>query len=757
MEVSNEIRATLLSFQAQRAEGNLELEARFRDVRRSPLSASTFQRVKNLFVRSEHHHVSSTDYIQGDIRQTVIPNQPDQWMEKTRLWFLDDKQYPVSYKISLERAIDPPDVFNPTLIRSKHRDSYYLGAVQIDLTHIHSQIDGKTTYEIEAELLDHDRLDTLSQAIDLLLTVILDTRILFTESQQQTVTNSFNQILGLDRPRSTELNRFALTQARNLKKRDLVSGGIVSEKASTVLYSVAHKADGERRALIIVVNQVWLVLPTDRYTYVKDISTNEFHGTILDVELIPKEKRLPGAPNTNYWCLAFDTLAYRGDYRIQKASYTERIKFAHEVAQIISDDEVITISAKAKRGLTRTNFFDVMNEMFEEQSHLTFHQDGFVFTPETQPYHPFTGRPPPLPKRILTIHPDICKWKPVDKLTIDFRVRNGELYVGSSEGEVRFTDLSPSPPLTVDKLNMSGLPDNLVVEFGWATDHQWLTPTRVRYDKTKPNNADIALDVWRDIHDPLSEELLRGRTFRLAHAYHNRIKRQLLEQYQGTLLDLGSGRGEDVAKWKKYHHVVCVEPNETHRMELGRRIAGMGWRCTCDPADKEARVLILPTGAESTELITDACRRFLGGQAMVVASMLSLSFFWSAGRRLLPAVLNTIRQNLSPEGVFVFLTIDGDALEQMFRPSLPLLNPFASLDKLELENYRIDWLGKSEVRFTMPGTIVGEQVEGLVRLGDLREVLNFKNISRADQELFLSNNERTFSRLYSYGVAHLKT
>ena len=66
----------------------------------------------------------------------------------------------------------------------------------------------------------------------------------------------------------------------------------------------------------------------------------------------------------------------------------------------------------------------------------------------------------------------------------------------------------------------------------------------------------MALDNWSWIADPITKELLQGRTFDLAFKYHNSIKRSLFQALAPTndkvLLDIGSGQGGDAAKWRNF-------------------------------------------------------------------------------------------------------------------------------------------------------------------------------------------------------------
>ena len=43
--------------------------------------------------------------------------------------------------------------------------------------------------------------------------------------------------------------------------------------------------------------------------------------------------------------------------------------------------------------------------------------------------------------------------------------------------------------------------------------------------------------------------------------YHNIIKQNILDKYKGRLLDIGSGNGGDIHKWKHFRKIVCIEPD----------------------------------------------------------------------------------------------------------------------------------------------------------------------------------------------------
>jgi ribA/ribD-fused uncharacterized protein len=130
--------------------------------------------------------------------------------------------------------------------------------------------------------------------------------------------------------------------------------------------------------------------------------------------------------------------------------------------------------------------------------------------------------------------------------------------------------------------------DNTIVECAYDTDTRRWSVMRTRYDKTyqykvlnEPqygNDIATANSIWTSMHVPITEDMVttfhstpiddtqeddmyyrddlkrKGRAFEDVYAFHNRIKDQLYKSYlvkSETLLELASGRGGDLLKWKR--------------------------------------------------------------------------------------------------------------------------------------------------------------------------------------------------------------
>ncbi|KAL6636091.1 hypothetical protein U3516DRAFT_848793 [Neocallimastix sp. 'constans'] len=77
------------------------------------------------------------------------------------------------------------------------------------------------------------------------------------------------------------------------------------------------------------------------------------------------------------------------------------------------------------------------------------------------------------------------------------------------------------------------------------------------YVKEREDNIVLASfqKINIEIFSPDSNTLMRK--------YHNRIKHNIFNEYKGNLLDIGSGNGGDIHKWKYFRKIACVEPDNT--------------------------------------------------------------------------------------------------------------------------------------------------------------------------------------------------
>lgn len=427
-----------------------------------------------------------------------------------------------------------------------------------------------------------------------------------------------------------------------------------------------------------------------------------------------------------------------------------------------------------------------------------FLTDGLIFTPDTY-YVPVPNAL--LSQRTLDRYPEILKWKPPSQLTIDLEVQrgdDGDVQLLSSVPTQRSTSylrdvgdvyswlanagrvyrapfigsdqfpFDPRRDLVTNDILMNA-PDGSILEFEPTGDYvdvdagdagverrTQLRAVRARPEKVAPNSLEVVLDVWKDIHSPLSEATVRGEQFKLVFNFHNQKKRELFK-YVGravpdngakVLLDVGSGRGGDVFKWIQagFTHVICVEPDESNRLELQRRLAGRG-----------IQYLIVPTTGQDVMTIVQAVRTFSPyGAVHAVSYMLSLSFFFDSPESS-ASVVRLVDETLMHGGYFLAFSIDGRKVIEFFNTpgkSIADGNIYKAYFTMIDFQLRLPY----EIYVNIPNSIVRNQTEWLTNLSGLIELLKRTGVELikeepSDSSDVMTEEERDYGRLFTGIVA----
>lgn len=526
----------------------LEVEARLRLL--SPTGAvgvppAVFYRMKDYLDNKNipYTETSSRDDIQNEVRRTTYhqPNSQVTWIRKTPQSRFDSEQMGVRISLAMEEVIKPVASFRPTLTRRKKRYSYSLFRrfVRLDMTRVENETGRYISYEIELEWVDKKQIDKrhiqlFMDCVSYVWKWLHGSNMLYTLNDLGVLGETLIRGSGatVDNP-LMRFNRDVLVQARNLKREDLVYGGIVGNPDTN--YSVTVKADGIRKLLVFTEKGVWAVMPPFEYNLILPYEDRmkPFVGSWFDGELIPMEKRNnqnASPPASPYWFLIFDTL--RADNRsVTNMDLGIRLKLATKVATVFAETTAtaaLCIHAKEFYHFRTTQeLFNIMTELGKKIKTLAYHTDGYMFTPYNTPYNS-RSHELNMNQRVLVAVPDIVKWKPPEELTIDFAVRrmrdkNGNVYIGlyssqkgNKTGGVLFRGTPWEQYLgTIKKedrqMLLDKIEDNTVVEFGWMkgvdgddTDGRGqFEVRRIRFDKAVGNDLQIAQEVWNDIHNPI--------------------------------------------------------------------------------------------------------------------------------------------------------------------------------------------------------------------------------------------------------------
>lgn len=775
-----------------------ELEKVGKNRFRSGVPLKLFNRLmKELSSKNNPDKSRTEDKIQGDIRVSIDDKtRKETIMKKLREWNsydngLQDGIYlanEFNSKINISKEIrlnDIPRDFKPTLSRIKTRYSFPLEGARIDITQVESTDfesgTSYTTYEVEIEInelinnpIEFDKL------FRYILRILQGSRIPYSESQKKNVYDNISNLLGLD---SNILKRSILTEARDLQLKDMVHGGLIGNKDTP--YHVTYKTDGIRKMLAVLPSGMWLLMPgTEELDHITSSYPSVYLNSILDGELVSKDDIrdiLNIGPKDDPYIFrffVFDCLVFNKENIQDITSHIDRL----QKGQMISDSinsymekekklrggkvYIQTVVKNFMKFFTEEEFYLVMQQMFLFRSNLPYKDDGFVFTPLATVYNPHSEKFK-LKDRVLTKIPDILKWKPIEKRTIDLSLNwkqesSGKiLYLDSYEDDgtkkkyTRFTGTSKYPLLSTqidpDHILLRDLPSSTIVEFRWDDNYEKLFPLKIREDKPLPNRLDIAQSVWNGIFDGVTEKTLIGKSFDLMRKYHNNIKNTLFSSINSKyLLDIGSGKGGDLIKWSKFEKIVAVEPNQDHIDELLSRIS---------TSDMQNKVYVVKAGGEDTDIIRKAVENFIPtGKVSCISLMLSMSFFDTKEKR--QKLYQTFTDNLIDGGDIIYLTIDGDLVHQTFNPSFSSTYPrdiIQNLPNLHLSliNATLDYnINTKYLTIDIPGTIVTKQIERppfISELLDEEPRLYNVELHRADKEKFLNFSEKILSNMYSYG------
>jgi len=792
-----------------------EIEVRMRnlDLKHGGVTSKEFRRVMETLKENKVYPIveHTTNYGMGNVRKSVDNSKlTTSWIKKEEVFNYISRDYPMKIAINKEVVIREVDNFTPDIIRERYRNSYIMKDknYRIDVTEVSTLISKTrerfTTFEVEVELIEPWKnsgvVNELNSIISDVYKLLKGTYDIYSEEDKKAVIKFINTTFGSS---ATYFNIGNIAQARNIKMKDMVYGGLIGHP--DVTYTVTHKTDGLRKLIVVHNDGLWIFMGDEfnkisfdslalimKKDDIEELIT--YQGFIIDGELVPKVNRLKGASEAQYWFLAFDCLStprndnnshLYGNKNIQDESHTSRLEKAQILTSLLKN-EIIEGSVKSFVAFdTPTMFFEKMKTMFASIASLNYKEDGFMFTPVETPYNTGMDRIS-LRERSLVKYPEIVKWKHKESLTIDLEIqweRDGEdLYLQMFAGpdqkgadKVLFEGSTIEPlndRVDIDHTLLKNSKGGTIIEFKFDYERRLLVPLKIRDDKRNPNKNEIVLDVWEDIHDPIDVDTMTGSSMKLMRKYHNKIKRALFDyaKYKigrdligdkqtskmdvlPTLLDIGSGRGGDVSKWFGYSKIVAVEPNQENFRELRERIEKFGLG---------DRVFLVNTVGEDTNQITQAVKTFIGTRVDVVSSMLSLSYFWKDNDTL-DKLFNTISMNISQNGKYIFLTIDGDIVEHIFDPKIGRSLPLKDLTFGDY--FRMKYNSDNSLDVYMKGTILENYAskdtftvkEWLVRMDDISKrfiEFGFKPTEtfRADKEKFMSLPERALSGMYTYGV-----
>ena len=451
------------------------------------------------------------------------------------------------------------------------------------------------------------------------------------------------------------------------------------------------------------------------------------------------------------------------------------------------------------------NFFNIMAdfiEQFEKEQNtngIKWKTDGLILTPSHRQYKESEDVFNQGGSNISLIR----KWKKI--ITTDFIVRRiGKLTIMSlKEDRQNATKKSESVVEMVEFKGNLNFPWNgnvllnndmeeKIYEFEWMyveeiQDYAFI-PIRERPDKGVPNTVTVANRNWNLINRPITRNDLIGHNLNRMRWYHNKVKRFLLDELaekteKKILLDIGSGRGGDILKWKSFNRVYAVEPDMKNYKEFITRLERRGnidneiiakgdttslnhykrakflHERTREVDENNSRMKIDPINALGEDV--EYLKTVIPQNTIECVTMFNVMTFFYQNLEKLNSIITTVKTFLKRGGYFYVILFDGELMLNSMQGHNTIQTETIKVSKSEDESCRKIYIEISD------GSIVRGQFEYLIQPKEFIEIMDNHGFRLIDdrylnEEPMLSPEEYWFSSMskvlkFSYSSNPSKT
>ncbi len=225
-----------------------------------------------------------------------------------------------------------------------------------------------STYVIELELLQIDRLDTFFDLLERFFKCIYETEYVYTLAERDTVKIQVDNL--------TEMQTYIQQIPKTLHWEDLTVNGIINNKYT---YAMQHKPVGRKGLLACLDTGIWLIHDKDTYNKISPFVDSDIVGTVFIVYNVPSTYR---EAEYKYFLMVADCISLDRD-KLTEDMYTRMMTCQDIVKTIMeaSSGHILSLKTMKFRSFdTAEQLYAGCRELFNERGLLEYKQDGIIFT-----------------------------------------------------------------------------------------------------------------------------------------------------------------------------------------------------------------------------------------------------------------------------------------------------------------------------------------------------------------------------------------
>ena len=331
-------------------------------------------------------------------------------------------------------------------------------------------------------------------------------------------------------------------------------------------FYISIKADGIRKLLIIINNLMFSLTENFKVEFIDKIENN--FQIIMDCEYV------------NNFFIPFDIIYNDGDLR--KRKYSERIEILNSLKFNLFGKNVLKKDIKIGN-----SFEDIQKFIISEKENIP--NDGIVITSSTSLYYEnfkvykiktlntvdiefngkyFLAKEIKIKKNLLKMSLD--QFKKICALFNEFKKinkNNKNKYIYRKKIDI--VDCVPYQKKLVkyECVKIKNIP--FIIEYD-LDNNKFI---KIRNDKLSSNSINTFNSILLASYQKININIFNKESNVLMRKYHNIIKYNILKNFKGKLLDIGTGVGGDIHKWENFNKIFCIEPDIKKIEVLNERIS----------------------------------------------------------------------------------------------------------------------------------------------------------------------------------------